>query len=244
LVVEFAKKGCKIVLSSRRQDALEIVAKKLQLNKDSFYILPIDLEKNTDSDLWVNSVIARFGRIDYLINNGGFSQRSLAIDTPLEIDRKIFEVDYFSYVALTKSVLPHFIKQKSGSITVISSIAGKFGFYQRSAYSAAKHALHGFFETLRLEVESNGISVLIVCPGKIKTNVSNNAILSDGSNHNIIDASHINAMTAEECAGKIINAITAGKEEIFVGRSELLMVKIKRFFPSIFSFLVRRVKRD
>lgn len=244
MVEQFALQGAKIVLSSRRSEILESLVIKLKLPQDSYLILPLDLEKNEDADKWVQTIINHFGKIDLLINNGGFSQRSLAEDTPLQIDRKIFEVDYFAHIAITKAVLPHLIKQKSGNIIVISSIAGKFGFYYRSAYSAAKHALHGFFETLRLEVEKYNIRVLIVCPGKIKTNVSNNAILADGKHHEKLDPSHIDAMSAEECAKIIIKAILKNKEEIFVGRSELLMVRIKRLFPRLFSYIVRRVKRD
>jgi len=233
-----------LVLSARRTEVLETLASNLKLHRDSFLILPIDLENNYQANLWVEKIIQKFGRIDVLVNNGGISQRSLANETPIEIDRKLFEVDFFSYVAITKATLPYFIKQGNGQIIVISSIAGKFGFYYRSAYSAAKHALHGFFESLRLEVEEYNIRVLIVCPGKIKTNVSNNAILANGNNHNIIDPSHIHAMSADECAQRIMKGISQNKEEIFVGRKELLMVDIKRFLPRLFSKMVRKVKRD
>jgi short-subunit dehydrogenase len=123
---------------------------------------------------------------------------------------------------------------------VISSIAGKFGFYLRSSYSAAKHALHGFFESLRLETESQGIRTLIVCPGKIRTKISVNAVTASGNAHNKMDESHVNALSAEECAKQIIKAILQNKEEILVGGKELLIVKIKRFFPKLFGRLIRK----
>jgi short-subunit dehydrogenase len=132
------------------------------------------------------------------------------------------------------------LKQKQGKIIVISSIAGKFGFYLRSSYSAAKHALHGYFESLRLELENQGVSVLMVCPGKIKTNVSLNALSTGGKEHNQMDPSHENAMSAEECAKQIISAIITNKEEVFIGGKELLIVKIKRFFPKLFGEIVRK----
>ncbi len=132
------------------------------------------------------------------------------------------------------------IRSKSGTIVVISSIAGKFGFYLRSSYSAAKHALHGFFESLRLENGKHNIRVLIVCPGKIKTGVSINAITASGVPHNKMDASHEHAMSAEECARQIIRGISRQKEEILIGGKELLMVKFKRLLPALFSKLVRK----
>src|ERR1019366_5417074 len=103
------------------------------------------------------------------------------------IDRKIMEVNFFGTIALTKSVLPFMLKQKSGNIIVISSISGKFGFFLRSAYSASKHALHGFFESLRLELQAYPINVTLVCPGKIRTSISMNAIDENGNKFKKMD---------------------------------------------------------
>jgi len=243
-VHELAKYNCKIILSSRNEIALKKVATTSKLLPENNFILPIDLEQNKDSDIWVSKIIERFKRVDIVINNGGFSQRSYAIDTNNSIERKLMEVDYFSYTAITKSLLPIFHKQGGGKIVVISSIAGKFGFYSRTTYSAAKHALHGYFDSLRLEEENNGISVLIVCPGKIQTNISNNAVLGDGSKHSIVDPSHKNAVSSDACAQQILNAIKRNKQEIYIGGKELLMVYFKQFLPALFRYLVRRVKRD
>ena len=132
------------------------------------------------------------------------------------------------------------LQKKSGKIIVIGSIAGKFGFYLRSTYSAAKHALQGYFESLRLEIETKGVSVLIVCPGKIKTAISLNAAGENGQIHHQMDKSHEHAMPAEVCAKQIITAILKNKEELFVGGKELLIVKIKRFFPGLFNVLIRK----
>ncbi|MBL7917970.1 MAG: SDR family NAD(P)-dependent oxidoreductase [Bacteroidia bacterium] len=149
------------------------------------------------------------------------------------------EVNYFSYVNLTKAVLPYMKRQKSGHIVVISSIAGKFGFYLRSGYSAAKHALHGFFESFRLETEQFGIKTLIVCPGKVKTNISLNAVTENGQ-HGKMDESHVNAMSAEESAKIILKAIINNEEEILVGGKELKAVTLKRFFPKLFGKIIRK----
>ena len=240
LALEFARLGARVILSARREDELKRVGALTKLPELDLMILPFDLSDTKNASGIAAQVINKFGRIDILINNGGYSQRSAAIETSLEIDRQLMEVNYFSYVALTKAVLPYMKRQKSGHIIAVSSIAGKFCFYLRSSYSAAKHALHGFYESLRLETETIGIKTLIVCPGKIKTNVSFNAVTANGKAHDKMDASHEEAMSAEECAKQIIKGILNNKEEIFIGGKEILMVKIKRFFPKLFSKLVRK----
>lgn len=240
LVYECAKQNAKIILSARRESELMRVSKAANLNSGNFLILPFDLSDTTKVKELADQAVSAFGRIDILINNGGQSQRAEAITTSTETERQLFEINYFSAVNLSKAVLPLMLKNGSGKIVVISSIAGKFGFYLRSTYSAAKHALHGYFESLRLEVEKQGISVLMVCPGKIKTTISLKAISADGGIHNKMDESHENAMSAGECARQIISGILNNKEEIFVGGKELLIVKIKRFLPKLFSKLIRK----
>lgn len=240
LVHECAKQNAKIILSSRRESELVRVCKAAKLDHTNSLIISFDLTNTTEAEEYAQHIISRFGKIDILINNGGLSQRSEAIDTSSETERQLFEINYFSAVNLSKAVLPFMIKQGQGRIVVVSSIAGKFGFYLRSSYSAAKHALHGYFESLRLELENKGIRVLMVCPGKIKTNVSLNAISNHGVSHNKMDQSHENAMSAEECAKQIIAGIVTNQEEIFIGGKELWIVKIKRFMPKLFSKIVRK----
>ncbi|MBL7910477.1 MAG: SDR family oxidoreductase [Bacteroidia bacterium] len=240
LALQLAKKEARLILSARREDELNRVGALTKLPQLDLMILPFDLSDTKNASGLTAQIMNKFGRIDILINNGGYSQRSEAIETPLEIDRQLMEVNYFSYVALTKAVLPYMKRQKSGHIIAISSIAGKFGFYLRSSYSAAKHALHGFYESLRLETEAFGIKTMIVCPGKIKTNVSFNAVTASGAAHNKMDESHENALSAEACADQIIAGILNNKEEIYIGGKEILMVKIKRFFPKLFSKLIRK----
>lgn len=240
LVIECAKHQVKLILSSRREDELKRVAKQANLKESNYLIVPFDLSNTSKAEEYAQLIIRKFGGIDILINNGGQSQRSEAIATSSDTERLLFEINYFSAVNLSKAVLPLMLKNRTGKIVIISSIAGKFGFYLRSSYSAAKHALHGYFESLRLEVEKKGVSILMVCPGKIKTNVSINAISSDGKIHNKMDESHQKAISAEVCAQQIIQGIINDKEEILIGGKEILLVKIRRFFPKLFSKIVRK----
>lgn len=244
LASAFASENAKLVLSSRRAEELERVKKGLNLKDENVLILPLDLADTSKANELTEQVIKKFGRIDILINNGGISQRALTKDTSLEIDRKIMEVNFFGTIALTKAVLPHLLKQKSGHIIAMSSIAGKFGFYFRSAYSASKHALHGFFESLRMEIYKDNVHVMIVCPGKVQTNISVNAVTGDGGKHNKMDESQANGVTAKACADAILNGIRNNKEELFIGGKEMRALWVKRFFPKMFSKLIRKQKPE
>ncbi len=240
LALQFAKQEARLILSARREEELKRVGALTKLPDLDLLILPFDLSDTSKATALAAQVMNKFGRIDILINNGGQSQRAEALETDEATERKLMEVNYFSIINITKAVLPYMIRNKCGKIVVISSVVGKFGFYLRSSYSAAKHALHGYFESLRLEIEKNGIHILMVCPGKIKTNVSVNAVGEKGKTHNVMDESHKNAMSAEECARQIMNGINNNQEEIFVGGKELAMLRIRRFFPNLFSKMIRK----
>jgi dehydrogenase/reductase SDR family protein 7B len=245
LVSALAKEGARLVLSSRNEATLIQVKERCGLTDDNSFILALDLEHLTEPEKLVARIQQKFGEIDILINNGGMSQRALAKDTPVAIDRRLMEVDYFGPVALTKSVLPSMIRRQQGQIVVISSISGKFGFFLRSAYSAAKHALHGFFETLRLEVYENNIQVLLVCPGMVATNISLNAVTAEGKRFNKMDKGQANGMPVAQCAAAILDAMREQKEEVIIGsRKEKIAVKLKRFFPGWFSRMIRKQKMD
>lgn len=239
LAMELARQEARIIISARREDQLWRVAAETKLPDLDIMVLPFDLKDTSKASALAGNIINKFGRIDMLVNNGGMSQRAEAEKTTIETDRELMEVNYFSAVNLTRAVLPYMKRQKGGQVIVISSVAGKFGFYLRSGYSAAKHALHGFFESFRLETEKDNIKTLIVCPGKVKTQISHNAITEKGK-HGKMDPSHENAMSAEECARIILTAIQNGDEEILVGGKEIKAVTLRRFFPKWFGKIIRK----
>lgn len=242
LAYALAREGARLIISARRQEELERVRAATGLAQADIMTLPLDLEKQDNFETKKNEVLAKFKRIDVLINNGGVSQRSLAKDTRIEIDRKLFEINFFGTLALTKTILPVFLKQQSGLIVTVSSAVGKFGSPWRSSYAASKHALHGFFDSLRAEVYKDGICVLLVCPGFVVTNISYNALQGDGTKLNSMDNATSKGITKEECARQIIAAIKSDKEEVVVSNfKEKLGVYVKRFFPSLFSVMIRKV---
>lgn len=238
---QLANKGAKIILSARSLDKLEEL-KSVLSQSDSHTVIQMDLNENGNFKDLTDRVIEKYGKIDYLFNSGGVSQRSEASSTSMDVDRRIMEINYFGNIALTKAVLPHMQKEQSGHIIVTSSIAGKFGFYLRSAYSASKHALHGFYESVLLEEAKNNIFVTIACPGKINTSISKNALTEDGSAHGDMDHNQATGMSAEECVKQLLAATVKKKKEVLIGNKEIKAVTLKRFFPALFWKVIKKQK--
>lgn len=242
LAYQFAQKGATLILSARRVTELERVKATCGEDKaDRIHIVPLDLTQTEGVEALANEWVKKLGHIDVLINNGGISQRSLAVETPMSVDRRIMEVNYFGQVALTKAVLPHMIKQQSGHIAAISSLTGKFGFPLRSAYAASKHALHGYFETVLLENHANGIGVTVVNPGRIKTAISINALGKDGEATGVMDPGQAKGLPADVCAARIIRAIQRNRPDVTIGKADVLMVYFKRYIPGLFRAIAKRI---
>jgi short-subunit dehydrogenase len=233
--------GAKLIISSRSSDGLYQVKHNCTKNQLDIHVLPLDLENTSDLQSKANAALAIYGRIDIVIHSGGVSQRSLAMETDLDVAKKIMNINFWGTVALTKALIPSMLSNKEGHIVIISSLVGKFGTKFRSAYSASKHALHGYFDSLRSEIDKK-IGISIICPGFIKTNVTINALTADGTKQNTMDDAQANGMSANECASQIINAIKSGKEEVYIGGKEKYAVILKRFLPGLFSKIVRNAK--
>ena len=127
------------------------------------------------------------GPIDVVIHSGGITQRSLCVETELQVYEKLMRINFFGTIAITQALLPKMIERGSGHIVVISSLTGKFGTPLRSGYAASKHALHGYTDALRAEVADNGVKVTTICPGFVRTEISRNALSGDASAHGIMD---------------------------------------------------------
>lgn len=243
LTIKLSAWNTRLILSGRRREELERVKAGLNLKPEDVYVLPLDLGDPASLEEKAKEALRVFGRIDILINNGGISQRSLVLETSLESDRKIMEINYFSGVILTKSVMPSMLARGFGQIVAVSSITGKFGFPLRSAYSASKHAMYGFYESLGAEYSDQGIRTTIICPGRVRTNISLGALGPDGKPRKIMDPGQQNGIPAENCAIDIINGIRKNKRDVYSGGKEMLMVHIKRFLPWLAYSLARKVKR-
>ncbi len=241
LARELARQGARLVLSARRETELQRVADLVALPKTDVLVLPLDMTDETSFSPAVDRVIARFGRVDYVFQNAGISQRSPAADTTMAVYRHLMEVDFFGVVGLTKAILPAMLKQGNGHFVVTSSVAGKIGVKQRSGYCASKHALHGFFDALRAEVSALGLRVTMVCPGYINTPLPFSALSADGQPHNQMDKQQANGMPADDCARRILRAVAGNKREFYVGGREVLAIYLARFWPArLFDLMAKR----
>ncbi|HEY1005703.1 MAG TPA: SDR family oxidoreductase [Sphingobacteriaceae bacterium] len=234
--------GAKLILSARDRDELFRVKELCGGNPMNIHVHPLDLEDTASLPAKAAEAERMFGRIDLIIHSGGVSQRSLALETRLEVAQKIMNINFWGTVALTQAVLPGMLARKKGHVVVVSSLVGKFGTRLRSAYSASKHALHGYFESLRCEISEPEVRITLVCPGFIRTRLSFNALTADGKRQDRMDDAQEHGMSPEECAEKILEAIRNGSEEVLIGGKETYAVLFKRFFPGLFSRKIRKAK--
>lgn len=241
LALALSKQHTKLILSSRNEKELNAVKNACD-HPENVQVLPIDLENYLSLSGKVDEALTLFGGVDILFNNGGISQRSLAKDTLITVDKRLMDVNYLGTVALTKALLPHFIEKNSGHFVVITSIVGKIGTPLRSSYAASKHALHGFFDSLRAEVHQNNIKVTLACPGFVQTNVSLNALTADGTPQNKMDGATKNGLMPEVFTEKLLKAVRQEKPEVYIGGfKEKLAVYVKRFFPKLLSKMIRKL---
>ncbi|MEM9545883.1 MAG: SDR family oxidoreductase [Bacteroidota bacterium] len=238
LAIEISKAGGICILSARSENKLH-ETNELTTNKESNIILPLDVtnEKAVET---AYAELSESGPVDILINNAGVSQRSTAEETVMKVYRSLMEVNYFGVVKLTKTVLPDMLRIKNGSIVTISSIAGKVGPPYRSGYAASKHALHGFFDSLRAEVSHRGIHVLMVCPGYINTPIAFNALGGDGEKYNKKDDENANGLDPNDLAKKILRSISRKKNEVYFGQFEVNAIRLKRFWPGLLTKLLHK----
>jgi len=241
LAYQLVEKGAKLIISARRREELERV--KSNCHSENVEILTIDLEDNFSLQQRAKEAVKLFGQVDILINNGGISQRDTILNTHLDVDRRLMEVNYFGSITLSKALLPEMVKRKSGHHVVVTSTVGIINTPYRSGYGASKHALHGFYDVLRAEHHDDNIRVTIALPGYIKTNISYNALVGDGSKQDKMDPGQAKGMSPEKCSRLIIRAIERNKNAAYIGGlKEKMGIYMKRFWPKVAAMAIRKLR--
>ena len=235
LALTYNAKGYRTILSARRSEALESIQKKLT-HPEYSYRLPLDLEQHENAEAWFHQASAFTGSIDILINNAGMGHLGTAIEMELEIERKVFEVNFWGAVALTKAVLPHMTSRNSGQIWTVSSILGNFGSPKLAAYAASKHAVLGYFESIQYELRNSEVHIGIVSPGFINTAVTINSLGPDGAPIGKNSVAQEKGMLPLDFALKFLklSAKRRPKKHLLIGRYEIHSVPFKRYLPRLF----------
>ena len=241
LAREWAKQGARFILSGRNGTRLDEVAK--EIGGESL-ILAFDVRDEAAMHDAVAKALEWSGEIDILVNNAGISQRSQAVKTDMQVYHEIIAIDLISQIALTQALLPHFVERGSGALVFMSSVAGKVGIPMRTAYCAAKHGLIGYADALRSELSNKGVSVHVIVPGSVATNVSRNALSADGTRRGKTDKAIEEGIPANEAAAEIISGITAGQREIIVARGgELALGESRRTPDAMFDRIANMVAK-
>lgn len=239
LARELAQQGARLIVSARRQERLERLAADCT-RSPAVHVLPMDQERIETLPDVARRAEELEGNIDVLVLNAGIGQNSRAMETPLELVERIHRINYLGTVALAQPVLERMLERNAGHVVVTSSVLGKFGIHLRSAYSAAKHALHGYFDSLRCEIRDSNVSITIVCPGFVRTEIEERALKADGTPLGPTDVGK-DGMAADVFARKMAKAIVKKKREVYIGGPEIGGVYLKRFFPALVDRSVRNV---
>jgi dehydrogenase/reductase SDR family protein 7B len=234
----FAKEGARLVLTARSREDLEQVA--LSCTPAQVAVLPADLSDLDALDALSARAIQAFGQVDVLVNNAGISQRGRAVHTDLSVLQRLMDLNFFAPIALTRAVLPAMLERGRGQIAVTSSVAGHVGTPLRSGYCASKHAIQGWFDSLRAELHGTGVGVTILSPGYIRTDISLRALAEDGSPHGKLGAGNAKGIHPDRCAARMVDAIAAGRREVFIGGWEIAAVYLKRWLPGLVARLIHR----
>ena len=239
LAIAINQLGGFVVLSSRSSSSLEDTQRKLRYPEKSG-IIALDLTKDESIAQAIAQYETQFKKIDILIHSGGISQRSLALETTLASTELILKSNFLGQIPITQFAAKKMIEQQNGKIVVVTSFTGKWGFYLRSSYAASKHALHGYYDSLRMEIEKEGIQIHLVTPGFIATDISKNALDATGQSTGEMDNNQQQGISASLCAQQILQGIDKEKTEFGVGGKELKALWIHQYFPSLFQKILRK----
>lgn len=237
LALQLNALGAKVIASARRSERLI----ELKINcsyPDHFITLPLDI---TDPASIENAMaqVKLCDQLDLVIHNAGISQKGLVIENSMDIDRKIMETNFFGTIALTKAIMPIYLKQGYGWFGIVSSFAGVMGIPGRSAYAASKHALHGFFQSLEAENIDCKLQMSYILPGFINTAITAKGLCGNGQPYGKVETSHQLGLTANQCAQNIIKGLLKNKKRIVVGKMEVLLLTIHRISPRLGHYIIK-----
>jgi NAD(P)-dependent dehydrogenase (short-subunit alcohol dehydrogenase family) len=235
----FASAGARIAALDKDADGVRDLAAELERRGQPCLALPCDV---TDADacaVAVAAAVARFGTLDVLVNNAGMSQRSGFAVTDLAVIRRVMDVNFYGAVHCTKAALPHLVAAR-GLVVAVSSVAGYTPLIARTGYAASKHAMHGFFESLRTELAPQGVGVMMVCPSFIATRIDRNAIGGDGLPVRHAQVTTGGRLSPDAVAERVYQGARRGRRQLLIGRTAVAAWWLSRVAPGLYEKLMAR----
>lgn len=235
-----AKEGASVALASRNEAALNELAREIETAGGRAVVVPTDVTSAADRQRLVETVAAKFGGLDLLVNNAGVGSWGHFADSTPEIMRRVMEVNFFAPVELTRAAMPHLTNGVQPAVVNVTSMCGRKGMPAWPEYSASKFALVGMSEAWRGEFERFGVDVVTIVPGLTASGFENNWLRKDGK----ADLKFESGMPPAEVAAGIVDAVRKGKREVVLGREARRLLRFNRFFPRLTNWLIaRRVKK-
>jgi short-subunit dehydrogenase len=233
IALRFATAGTRIVALDRERESVESLHAEIAGRAGECLAVTCDVTDAAACEAAVTATNARFGSLDVLVNNAGVSHRSGFAVTGLQVIRRIMEVNFFGAVNCTKAALPHLVASR-GQVIAISSVAGYAPLIARTGYAASKHALHGFFDSLRSELVPQGVGVMIVCPSFVATRIDANALGGDGAPVRHAQVTVGAPLAAEDVAEAIFEGASRGRRLLLVGATARQAWWLSRLAPRLY----------
>ena len=235
----FGRAGYQVAITGRDQVKLDATVQELAAANITHLTVQADVGDEAAAERAVQEAVARFGRLDVLINNAGISMRARFQDADLEVIKRLMQTNFFGTVFTTKFALPELLKSK-GSIVGISSIAGYRGLPGRTGYSASKFAMNGFLEALRTELLDQDVHVLTAAPGFTNSNIRQTALAADGSAQGESPRDEDKMMSSEAVADEILKAVQQHKRTLVLTGQGKFVVFMNKWLPGLMDRLVLR----
>ncbi len=245
LALDRARRGHNVVLAARSKASIERLAADCERAGGAALAVVTDVTEPEACRALVDAAVARFGGIDVLVNNAGLSMWARFDEiTDLSVFERIMRVNYLGAVYCTHFALPH-VKKARGLLVGVSSLTGKTGVPTRTAYSASKHAMQGFFDSLRIELRGSGVDVLVVSPGFVRTGIRDRVLGPDGKPTGVSprDEHGRSTMSVEACTAILARAIDRRERDVVMTAAGRVGMWLKLVAPGLIDRMAERAIR-
>ncbi|MGI2121140.1 SDR family oxidoreductase [Shewanella baltica] len=240
LAVAMARMGCQLVISARNETRLASLALEIANYGLPPFVFAADVSRAEQCEALIEATVAHYGHLDILINNAGMTMWSRFDElTQLSVLEDIMRVNYLGPAYLTHAALPH-LKTSKGQVVVVASVAGLTGVPTRSGYAASKHAVIGFFDSLRIELADDNVAVTVICPDFVVSQIHKRALDGAGNPLGKSPMQEAKILTAEQCANLMLPVIATRGRQFITSLRGRLGRWLKLIAPGLIDKIARR----